>query len=151
MTAKEATIQQPLPSSSSTNKHVSRQQDNKQGQLAVTVSYWVSESENSWGSVVSCCCEKLIAKARDSSGTHRGRGTSDTGNSYQATAVKTWLWALVCVCIIANYKIFSRAISKCLINPVINPKPVYSHISFNHDTMYTWIWSVLTIAYKELS
>jgi hypothetical protein len=34
------------------------------------VSRSVSSSENCWGSVVvSCCCEKLVAEARDSSGT----------------------------------------------------------------------------------
>jgi hypothetical protein len=31
----------------------------------------VSQLQNCSGSVVSCCCEKLVAKACDSSGTHR--------------------------------------------------------------------------------
>jgi hypothetical protein len=44
----------------------------KQGQLAVAVSWWASEWDNSGSTVVvSCYCEKLIAEAGDSSGTQR--------------------------------------------------------------------------------
>jgi hypothetical protein len=48
----------------------------KQSQLAVAVSGvsgLVSYSDNHWGSVVSCCCEKLVAEARDSLGTQRNK------------------------------------------------------------------------------
>jgi hypothetical protein len=32
----------------------------------------LSESDNSWGSaIMSCCCEKLVAEARDSLGTQK--------------------------------------------------------------------------------
>jgi proline dehydrogenase len=36
--------------------------------------------------------------------------------------VKTVLWILMCVCVIINSKMWSRAVSKNPINPIINPK-----------------------------
>jgi hypothetical protein len=44
--------------------------------------------------------------------------------------VKTWLWTLLSV--IVNCKVQSQAVRRSLINPIINPKPIYSH------TQITW-------------
>jgi hypothetical protein len=54
------------------------------------VSQWkgVNELENCWGLVVvSCCCEKLVAEAGDSS-EPRGSETFAVESHYQATAEK---------------------------------------------------------------
>jgi hypothetical protein len=69
---------------------------------------------------VSCCCEKLVPKAVDSSGTLR-KGTSAVGSRYRATANENV--AVGTVCVTVNCKVYSRAASKCPINPVISPKP----------------------------
>jgi hypothetical protein len=56
----------------------------KQGQFAVGVGW--CELDNLWVSaVVSCCCEKLVAEAGDSSGTQR-KGNVRRCSRYQATA-----------------------------------------------------------------
>jgi hypothetical protein len=103
----------------------------KQNKLVIGVSQWVNQSAR--GLLRFSCCEPLLLEA-SSCGTEtvrrpRRRGTSTVGSRYQATAVKTWLWTLVCVCVavIVKCKVYSRAVSKSPINHVINPKPVYSH------------------------
>jgi hypothetical protein len=53
---------------------------------------------------VSCCCEKLVAEARDSSGTRR-KGTSADGNRYRATANEDVTMDIrACVCVAVNCK-----------------------------------------------
>jgi hypothetical protein len=56
------------------------------------------------------------------------------GSRYRATAsedvtVNTSVLC-VCVCVIMNCKVLSRAVPKRPINPIINPKPVYSHTPY---------------------
>jgi hypothetical protein len=83
-------LQQPLLNNESASKHVSTAAITlnggtvfsarsvpryyKQGHLAVADGRWVSKLQNCYGSVVvSCCCEKLVAEAGESSGT-KGKG-----------------------------------------------------------------------------
>jgi hypothetical protein len=74
---------------------------------------------------VSCCCEKLVAEAGDSSGTQRKENVRccnpQLSNGSEDVTVDT------SVCVIVNCKVQSRAVSKCAINPVINPKPICNH------------------------
>jgi hypothetical protein len=44
--------------------------------------------DNRWGSVVSCCCEKLVAEAGDSSETQR-KAKSTVRSRYQKTGEDT--------------------------------------------------------------
>jgi hypothetical protein len=54
-----------------------------------------------------------------------GRGTSAVERRYQATAVKTHVDTSVRVTV--NCKVWSDAVSKSPINPIINPKSIYIH------------------------
>jgi hypothetical protein len=56
----------------------------KQGKLGAGVSQLMSELKNWWDTVMmSCSCEKLVAEARDSSGT-QGKGNILCSSRYQA-------------------------------------------------------------------
>jgi hypothetical protein len=94
----------------------------------------VSERSVGGSVIVSCCGEKLVVEAADTSGTPRRRNIA-IGSCYQVTAVKTWLTlecvhrhACVCqcahacecvrVCVFARMKckMSSHDVSKCPIN-----------------------------------
>jgi hypothetical protein len=84
------------------------------------VGWLVSEFEG-------CCCEKLAAEARDSSGT-QGKGNVRglkpiRSNGNEDVTVGTSVCVCVCVCVCVQ----SRAITESPIIPVINLNPVYSH------------------------
>jgi hypothetical protein len=89
-----------------------------QDQLAV--------AENCWGSViVSCCSKKLVAQTGDSSGNQR-KGSVHLWKPLPSNGSETWLLC-VCMRVIVKCKVQLGTVSKCAINQVINPKPIYSH------------------------
>jgi hypothetical protein len=64
------------------------------------ISDWVSELENCWGSgVVSFCCEKLVAEAREQFGNPKEAEHRPLEAATKQRLTKTWLWTHVCVCV----------------------------------------------------
>jgi hypothetical protein len=57
----------------------------------------------------------------------RGRGKSAVESRYRATAIED-AYVDISGWVTVNCKMQSRAVSNSPVNPVINPKPVYSHV-----------------------
>jgi hypothetical protein len=89
----------------------------------------VSELEDYCGSVViSCCCEKLAAEAWNTLETQR-KGNIHLwkplpSNSSEYMTVDTSVFVIV------KCKVQSHIVSKCAINPISNPNPIYSNIPY---------------------